>query len=352
MSQKRPSFFIQYLLKPIGFGLIIGILVLIILPLLAPQPYKNTPESESQGLISYADAVDLAASAVVNIYTTHSSRQSRYQQAPDARLRLGSGVIMDSKGYILTARHVVEDVDHIWVALQDGRVYGAQLIGSDRLTDLAVLRIEVTNVTVIPINANYLPRVGDVVLAIGNPHNLGQTVTQGIISATGRTDPDNGYSEFIRTDAAINEGNSGGALVNTRGELVGINSGRYLSQQGEALTGVSFSVAYHQALRIMEQIIATGSVTRGYLGVTARQGFYQGMDRPGIIIENIDPQSPAATAGLQVGDFVYQIDQQPIDSLSQALDIVAATAPGKTLTFLFIRQQQHDQTQVVIEQLE
>ncbi len=350
MPKLRQSALTQYLIKPALIGFIAAALVLATLPLLNKEP-SNVRHAPLNELISFADAVELAAPAVVNIYTTQSVRNPRRPLQNLSTLRLGSGVIMNAKGFILTAHHVVSDVDQIRVALQDGRVFGAQLIGSDSLTDLAVLRIDADNLTVIPRNDNYSPRVGDVVLAIGNPYNLGQTVTQGIISATGRTNPDNGYSEFIKMDASINEGNSGGALVNSRGELVGINSGRYLSEQGEELTGISFSVAYHLAERIMEQIIAEGSVTRGYLGVEARQGYHPQFKKAGIVLEQVEPESPAELANLRPGDFIYRINGIELESLNQALDLVAAARPGSALMMDFIREQQMLSANVVIQHL-
>lgn len=350
MPKFRQSALTQYLIKPALVGFIVAALVIVALPLVN-QPTAPVHTSTQPALISFADAVELAAPAVVNIYTTQSIRNPRRPLQNASTLRLGSGVIMNSRGFILTARHVVSDVDLIRVALQDGRVFGAQLIGSDSLTDLAVLRIEADNLAVIPRNDNYTPRVGDVVLAIGNPYNLGQTVTQGIVSATGRTNPENGYSEFIKMDASINEGNSGGALVNSRGELVGINSGRYLSQQGEELTGISFSVTYHLAERIMEQIIAEGSVTRGYLGVEARQGFHSELNMVGIVLERVEPNSPAELANLKPNDFVFRINDIPLESLNQALDLVAAARPGSKLRIHFIREQEQFVTEAVIQHL-
>src|SRR5690554_4604950 len=221
MAQYRSSPLTQYFIKPVILGLIVAVIVLVTMPLFAPQ---HTPTNQlSSAPVSYADAVDRASPAVVNIYTEQSVRDSRRPWQQRSQAALVPGVIMNNDGYILTANHVVSSVDEVRVALQDGRLFIAQLVGRDELTDLAVLRIDADNLPVIPRNLNYNPRVGDVVLAIGNPYNLGQTVTQGIVSATGKTSLGSGYSEFVQTDASINEGNSGGALINTRGELVGIN---------------------------------------------------------------------------------------------------------------------------------
>ncbi|MGX5913162.1 trypsin-like peptidase domain-containing protein [Aliidiomarina sp. Khilg15.8] len=340
----------RFLIKPAIMGLLVAAAVLVILP------YLNQPSVPELGdrdqPMSFADAVNSASPAVVNIYTTQEVRQRPYDPRPRTSLRLGSGVIMDQRGFILTANHVVADVDEIQVALQDSRVFGAQLIGSDRFTDLAVLRIEADNLPVIPQNPNLQSRVGDVVLAIGNPYNLGQTVTQGIISATGRVGLSTGYSDFIQMDAAINEGNSGGALVNANGELVGINNASYQSQLGNrSTTGIYFAVPFKLATRIMQQIISEGVVVRGYLGITAEQHYNSQHEVRGLLITDIDPQGPAAEAGLQVGDFIYQIAGEPIRSVNQGLDLVADTRPGSRLDILFFRDLRRMQTSAQIERL-
>lgn len=340
----------RYLIKPAILGLLVAAAVLIILP------YLNQPsmpqQSASKQPMSFADAVNSASPAVVNIYTTQEVRQRPYDPRPRTSLRLGSGVIMDQRGFILTANHVVADVDEIQVALQDSRVFGAQLIGSDRFTDLAVLRIEADNLPVIPQNPDLQSRVGDVVLAIGNPYNLGQTVTQGIISATGRVGLSTGYSDFIQMDAAINEGNSGGALVNANGELVGINNASYQSQLGNrSTTGIYFAVPFALAKRIMQQIINEGVVVRGYLGITAEQHYNSTHEVRGLLITDIDPQGPAARAGIQVGDFIYQIAGKPIRSVNQGLDLVADTRPGSELKILFFRDLRRMETTAQVERL-
>lgn len=347
----------QLIVKPALMGLLVAVVVLLVLPLL--DDTRNFQLPQQSGVASYADAVNKASPAVVNIYTTQSVRQSPYDPTPRTSVRLGSGVIMDGRGFILTANHVVSGVDEIRVALQDGRLMGAQLVGSDRLTDLAVLRIEADNLPVIPQNDGVETRVGDVVLAIGNPHNLGQTVTQGIISATGRVGLaertgglSSGYSDFLQMDAAINEGNSGGALVNSNGELVGINNASYQSQvANRATTGIYFAVPHHLARRIMQQIISDGVVVRGYIGITAEQHYDTLQEMRGLLISAIDPQGPAAAAGIQVGDFIYEIGGEPIQSVNQGLDIVAETRPGERLEVLFYRDVRPMRAEVRIERL-
>lgn len=349
---------IQLLLKPALLGLLVAVVVLFTLRWLEPAPAPQHIYSDN--IVSYADAVSRASPAVVNIYTTQSVRQTPYDPRPQILRRLGSGVIMDERGFILTANHVVSGVDEIEVALQDGRRLEAQLVGSDRLTDLAVLRIEADNLPVIPQNPARVLRVGDVVLAIGNPYNLGQTVTQGIISATGRIAASDrtdglrsGYSDFIQMDAAINEGNSGGALVNSAGELVGINNASYQSQlPNRATTGIYFAVPYTLAQRIMQQIIGEGVVVRGYIGITAEQHYNTSHDILGLAISAVDPQGPAARAGLQAEDFIYEIAGEPIQSVNQGLDLVAETRPGEELEVLFYRNLNPMRTTVRIERLQ
>lgn len=356
MSKARSNLF-QVFIKPALMGLLVALVVLLILPYMDQD--SSPTLRPAQGIASYSEAVNKASPAVVNIYTTQSVRQSPYDPRPRTSIRLGSGVIMDSRGFILTANHVVSGVDEIRVALQDGRLMGAQLIGSDRLTDLAVLRIEADNLPVIPQNEGLQPRVGDVVLAIGNPYNLGQTVTQGIISATGRVGLagrtgglSSGYSDFLQMDAAINEGNSGGALVNSNGDLVGINNASYQSQvANQASSGIYFAVPYSLAQHIMQQIISDGVVVRGYIGITAEQHYNLIQETRGLLVSAIDPQGPAAQANLEVGDFIYEIGGEPIQSVNQGLDIVAETRPGELLEVLFFRDVRPMRAEVRIERL-
>lgn len=345
-----PQLFIRYLVKPALFGLLVAAVVLLALPWISPPQTPSAP-SDSR-LMSFSDAVASASPAVVNIYTSQEVRERPYDPRPRTAVRLGSGVIMDERGFILTAKHVVSEVDEIRVALQDGRILSAQLIGSDHLTDLAVLKTDADNLPVIPRNSSLQPRVGDVVLAIGNPYNLGQTVTQGIISATGRIGMSSGYSDFIQMDAAINEGNSGGALVNSRGELVGINNASYQSQlTNRASTGIYFAVPYQLAERIMQQIISDGVVVRGYLGITAEQHYNDHHQTRGLMITAVDPQGPAARAGIQAGDFIYEIAGEPIRAVNQGLDIVADTPPGSELEIRFFRDLRRMRATARIERL-
>lgn len=221
---------IKYVFKSASYGVFIAVLLLLFFPKLAGNVdvFSALTKADGNGQpLSYAKGVSVASPAVVNIYSKDFQSSSAFTTRARNVQRLGSGVIMDQAGFILTNFHVVQGADQIVVVLQTGQQFPAELIGYDYLTDLAVLKVAATNLPVIPQNLALQSRVGDVVLAIGNPLDLGQTVTQGVISATGRNGLSSNYSEFLQMDAAINEGNSGGALINTNGELVGINSSKF-----------------------------------------------------------------------------------------------------------------------------
>ncbi|MGL1955867.1 MAG: trypsin-like peptidase domain-containing protein [Colwellia sp.] len=301
--------------------------------------------------LSYAKAVSVASPAVVNIYSEKIETNPRYGRKARKKTRLGSGVIMDSNGYILTNLHVIQSADLIKVLLQSGQLHPAELIGFDYYTDLAVLKINASNLPVIPQNSNQQSLVGDVVLAIGNPFNLGQTVTQGIISATGRNGLSaTSYLEFLQMDAAINDGNSGGALINSNGVLVGINSRQYTqtNTKSENIQGIFFAVPYQLSYKVMRNIIENGRVVRGWLGVISERYL---VDVQGFLVDSVNDHSPAKLAGIQAGDIIYQIAEQPITSIAQALDIVAETPPNTELTFKIYRQSEAIEKQVTIIEL-
>ncbi|MCH8492794.1 MAG: trypsin-like peptidase domain-containing protein [Idiomarina sp.] len=343
---------LQYIVKPALLGLIVAAIVLWFMN--RPNPESVFPEPPANSdVMSFSSAFERAAPAVVNIYTTQSIRDTRVRNRPATAMRLGSGIIMESRGYILTALHVVQDVDQIEVALQDGRIFGAQLVGSDTLTDLAVLRIDASNLPTIAVNESYTPRAGDIVLAIGNPYNLGQTVTQGIISATGRISLGSAYAEFIQMDAAINEGNSGGAVVNSRGELVGIASASYQAEySSRGSQGIYFALSYPLAQRIMRQLISEGTVTRGYLGIVAGQYYSDDFSTRGLRVDEVDDQGPAWRAGLRPGDFIFEIGGQAVTSVNQGLDLVAEAKPGSALDIRFYRGNREMEVQVILEKLQ
>ena len=306
--------------------------------------------------ISFAQAVARAAPAVVNIYTQGFERDERFYNSKRAIRTLGSGVIVSEKGFILTAEHVVKNADQILVALQDGRQFEAQLIGSDPYTDLAVLWVQSENLPVAPIDPNLTSQPGDLVLAIGNPYNLGQTITQGIVSATGRAGLSSNYADFIQMDAAINDGNSGGALVDSDGYLVGINSFNYASaRRDNQAQGIFFAVPARLALTVLRKIATDGRVVRGYLGLSGKETYIQTSDDlvtpVGIIVTMVEPAGPAALAGIQPNDIIIEINQQKIVSRAQALDLIAETRPGTQLPVTVIRKGVKLQITVTIMEL-
>ncbi len=334
-----------FIARAVAYGIVVAAILLLAIPSLQNSSsslltdlFKNNDE-----IVSYKYAVRRASPAVVNIYTR------QYSENNDKQLQLnieglGSGVLMTPNGYIITNYHVIAQADQIIVALQDGRISTASLIGKDLRTDLAVVKIDLDGLPSIPISSSYQPEVGDVVLAIGNPYNLGQTTTYGIISATGRAGMSfNQRQDFLQTDAAINRGNSGGALVNSKGELVGINTASFQQSTEIDTYGISFAIPYSLAIKIMQKLIADGRVIRGYLGVDGRE-INQVMARlldaeqmSGVLIAGIVPNGPAETSGLKINDLIVEIDNKPISSFRQALDIVADTRPNTKVPFKVIR---------------
>jgi len=351
MNLKR-SFF--YFLKPIVAGLLIAALVIYGAKLKDLSPQLSIGSKVS----SYNDAVKKASPAVVNIYSQqyiNSSIEDKQELQPTG---LGSGIITDKKGYILTNYHVIAKADQILIALQDGRLFTASVIGSDQVTDLAVLQIKATNLPVIPQNSRYQPAVGDIVLAIGNPYNLGQTITQGIISATGRSGmSSSGRQDFLQTDAAINAGNSGGALINSRGELVGINTSEFYTKDQSSSYGISFAVPYQLSKRIMNSLITNGRVIRGSLAIEAKNldplfsrmwGF---KSQKSIIIKKIYPGGPAAKAGVEVNDLLLKINDVAVDNLIAAMDKVAEIKPGTPTKLTLLRKGKEIELEVIVGDL-
>lgn len=310
---------------------------------------------------SYADAVKLAAPSVVNIYTTKrinsplrdlndipSLRPFIQEQNERQRLSdptsLGSGVIASEQGYILTNYHVVEAADAIEVLLHDGQRAPAKFIGADPDTDLAVLQITSTGLQPIKTDPNQALNIGDVVLAIGNPFGVGQTTTMGIISALNRSGLGiNTYENFIQTDAAINPGNSGGALINVNGSLIGINTAIYSEAHSGGSLGIGFATPASTAVKIMEEIIATGKVSRGWLGVEPQDvtaDLAKAFNLPqvrGVIVASIGQNSPAASAGLAVGDIIIKINDLQAINTRQMLNEVATLKPGTVVKLEVLR---------------
>ncbi len=313
-----------------------------------------------QGLVSFAPVVKRATPAVVNISSTRivkaSERGGRgggqlpfdlreffgdqvpgFGGPPEDRRQEGegSGVIVNAEGYLLTNNHVVENASEVNVVLGDKREFRAKIVGTDPQTDIAVLKIDAKGLPFLPMSDSSRVQVGDLAMAIGNPFGIGQTVTMGIIGATGRAvgiGAEGGYEDFIQTDAAINPGNSGGALINTRGELIGINTA--IISRGGGNQGVGFAVPINLARNVMDQIIKTGKVTRSWLGVkiqevtpTLARGF--GMkESVGVAVVKVEPNTPAAGAGLSTGDVIIALNGQPIVNSNAFRLKIASSAPG------------------------
>tara|TARA_R110002111_G_scaffold86349_1_gene135426 strand:+ start:327 stop:1379 length:1053 start_codon:yes stop_codon:yes gene_type:complete len=325
---------LSFLLKSILIGVIISSVILFLVPDLrqgSGLPLTLFTEQDSSKKLSFNAAVNAAGPAVVNIYSQSIERGGYKRRQPIERTNLGSGVIMTSNGYILTCYHVIANAKLIIVGLQDGRLEEAQIVGYDPITDLAVLSVSAENLHPIPQLDDPNTLVGDVVLALGNPYNLGQTVTQGIVSRINNNGLNN-FFDYIQTDAVLNEGNSGGALVDSEGFLIGINNANFKTRisanRVESVDGVSFAVPYGLAKKVMSEIIATGKVTRGALGFVGQQG---GPTSAGIMVTAISQGTPAEIGGLQVRDLILSVNNIPAISIRDTLDYIADTTPGSTI---------------------
>ncbi|MCF6439114.1 trypsin-like peptidase domain-containing protein [Pseudoalteromonas luteoviolacea] len=331
--------FIRFILAPVMIGLGIAFLILWLKPELKERAANlNVPYTLEQ--MSFANGVSRAAPAVVTIFSESFSSVPRFKRQNRIQ-ELGSGVIMSADGYLLTNYHVINSADQIIVLLPDGRQYYGILIGFDTITDLAVIKVEDNHLPVIPMDDNLLPRIGDVVLAIGNPLNLGQTITQGIISATGKQAlTESQYNSLLQTDAAVNVGNSGGALVNSNGTLVGITSAQFTSRYNIDIEGISFAVPYRLAKDVMTKIIEDGRVIRGYLGfkgtaVDNKGQIITDVYTPimGLRINDLDPLGPAWQVGMKDGDIVTKVAGKAITNPQQTLRTIGNTEPGTVLEF-------------------
>ena len=284
--------------------------------------------------------------------------QLRGQRQPRGVQRgLGSGVIASQDGYILTNNHVVEGVDTVKVELPDSRTFTAKVIGTDPATDLAVVKIDAKNLPTLVFGDSDAVKVGDVALAIGNPLNVGQTVTSGIISAKGRQTPDggDGYQDFLQTDAAINRGNSGGALVNAGGQLIGINS--QILSPSDGNIGLGFAIPSNLAKNVMDQLIANGTVRRAKLGVRVQRittdlAASLGLaSSQGALISEVDAGSPAARAGIKQGDVITHYNGKTVADNNQLRNAVASTAPGTTVPVQILRNGKSETLQATVGEL-
>jgi serine protease DegS len=352
---------LQFITWPSIAGLLAAI---ILLQWYAPlQQRAGTTEHGPTRITSFSDAVQRAVPSVVNIYTSKriqarqsvpmtdpitrrllerdGSRQDRIQRS------LGSGVIVSDEGLVLTSRHIIDGADAILVRLHDGRTGLAQVIGSDPHTDLAVLRIAIEGLQPVTLGNPDEARVGDVVLAIGNPYGFGHSVSQGIISALGRYGLRlSTYEDFIQTDAAINQGNSGGALIDTQGRLLGINAATF-SRSGE-WSGIGLATPADLAMGVTQDIVRYGKVIRGWMGLGVETVYTTGSTQPSLLVTNIHPLGPAARAGIRPGDVVTHIDMQPVVDGRVTSYQIALLRPGDAVDVTLLREGEQLKFKVIV----
>jgi len=357
MARLKPV--LIFLIQSVVVGLAAAFVVVLVRPQLLPAiSVGGGPQSGQPS--SYADAVDIAAPSVANVYTRRLISDTG-QANGSGRFRVntsvGSAVIIDSEGYLVTNYHVVALANDIRIQLADGRIASPELIGVDAETDLALLKVDLGTLPAIPLGRSDQLRIGDVVLAIGNPYGLSKTVTQGIVSATGRgvlqllT-----FENFIQTDAAINEGNSGGALIDTIGQLVGINTA--VLTQDAGTEGIGFAIPVDLVRGVIEEIKRNGRVVRGYVGLVPEEisrveSAALGIEpNVGILLSSVVGNSPAESAGLRRGDVILVINGEQIRSRQQALLIVARLNPGDEVQMEGMRDgQQFRVTVVAVERV-
>lgn len=357
--------FLKIYAWPLVVGLLVALLLIERFPHWVGLPSANVNVLQApftrqtrQGPSSYAGAVNQASPAVANLYTAKvvskpiqplyddpAFRQFFGDNLPQQKRMessLGSAVLMSKEGYLLTNNHVTAGADQIIVALKDGRETMARVIGSDPETDLAVLKIDLPDLPAITLGRSDHMRIGDVVLAIGNPFGVGQTVTMGIISATGRNQLGlNTYEDFIQTDAAINPGNSGGALVDAQGNLLGINTAIFSRSGGSQ--GIGFAIPIKLALDVMRSIVEHGQVVRGWLGLEVQAltpelaESFGLLNSPGILVAGVYGSGPAAKAGLQPGDVILQIAQESAQDGRSSMNQVARMPPGEKIELKILR---------------
>jgi len=338
-------------LKHLILAIILGLLIAFVFLLSTVDPkvlkQMNTTAYNSikslvsnplnQSHLSFSDAVKKATPSVVTIYTQRLNRDLNAPKKP-SQSNLGSAVIITSNGLLLTNSHVIQDADNILVHLNDGRSASAIIVGQDKETDIAILKIPFRNLKKMNVRSSNDLKVGDVVLAIGNPLNVGQTVTMGIISATGRNRVGiNTYENFIQTDASINPGNSGGALIDTNGDMIGLNTAIF-SQTGGS-QGIGFAIPMNLALDIMQELLENGHISRGWFGVNGTDATISnsGKNIKGVLITDVYANSPAFNAGLKEKDIITHINHKKILNIRNVVDQVASFKPNSYVSVNVLR---------------
>jgi serine protease DegQ len=334
-----------------------------------PAALSTTPASGK--IASFSEAAKRAMPTVVNIYTSKEVKAQRAPFMDDPVFRyffggegegpaqksnnLGSGVIVSDQGYILTNAHVVEAADEIEVALADSRRARAKVIGTDPETDLAVIKIDLPKLPAIAFGQSEQAQVGDVVLAIGNPFGVGQTVTMGIISALARSRLGiNTFENFIQTDAAINPGNSGGALVDIHGNMIGINTAIYSRTPGGASLGIGFAIPIATAKQVLDQLVQSGTVTRGWIGVAVQDltpelaESLKVTEPRGTLITEVFAGTPAEQGGMKTGDLLVAVDGKPVTDSATMLTLISAIAPGSAAALKIVRAQKELELKVTV----
>ena len=353
-----------FLVRAVIAGLALAFVIMYLWPSVSERVSRQPGDGEApMAVVSFADAVDRTAPSVVSIYTRTVELQQvspRLQKllgssyVSRSRRDMGSGVLVSEDGYILTNNHVISQVQNISVGLWDGRFATAQVVGSDPETDLAVLKIDLNGLPAAPLAEDISVRVGDIVLAIGNAFGLSHTVTMGIISATGRNDLRSVlYEDFIQTDAAINAGNSGGALINYRGEVIGINTRNLGQMQGAQ--NIGFAIPIAMAKDVMQQIVDNGSVRRGSIGALfsdlplSLQTDGSAVRR-GIQVRDVTPNGPAWNAGIRPGDIMLSIDGVEVDDARALLLMIAQRQPGSRVELRVQRESEIFETYATLIQ--
>ncbi len=364
LDRQKTDWLFNFIGKPVLLGLFVAAMLVLVFPEFRTSPDSRDLISEPSqtsrldtwsGPASYASAVSRAAPSVVNIYTRKVNRASQHPLLNDPFFRrlynyqqqriqssLGSGVIMQADGFVVTNNHVVDDVDEILVLLYDGREVPAVIVGTDPETDLAVLKLQADQLQPISVGEPTQAKIGDVVLAIGNPYGVGQTVTQGIVSATGRNGLGlNTFENFIQTDADINPGNSGGALIDAYGNLLGINTAK-ISRSGSA--GISFAIPADAVEKVLNDIIQYGRVIRGWLGMDAfpltpqiAKQLQLGISN-GLVVQAVFNGSPAYSANIRPGDIVISINGMPVTDRHSSVSQIAEVMPGKPIELEILRK--------------